>query len=53
MSRLTTLKQLVLHFADRERWFLLPLLAVLLAAAVLLLATSGLSIVAPLVYTLF
>ena len=53
MSRLTTLRQLIVHFADRQRWFLMPLLLVLLVAAVLLLATNGLSIVAPLVYTLF
>lgn len=53
MSRLTTLRELILHFSHRQRWFLLPLLGVLLLAGLLLLATTGLSVVAPLVYTLF
>ena len=50
---LTTLRQLLTHFLHRERWFLVPLLGVLLLAGALLLATSGLSMVGPLVYTLF
>lgn len=53
MSRFRTLMELVGHFLSRERFFLLPLLLVLLLAGALLLATSGLSYVAPLVYTLF
>jgi len=53
MNRLQTLKELLAHFAHRQRFVLIPLLIVLLLAAVLLLATSGLSTVAPLVYTLF
>jgi hypothetical protein len=52
-SRLTTLGQLVGHFASRQRFFLAPLLLVLLLAAILLVLTGGLSYVAPFVYTLF
>ncbi|MCA9572554.1 MAG: hypothetical protein KC656_32160 [Myxococcales bacterium] len=50
---LTTLRELLAHFLHRQRWFLLPLLFVLLLAGLLLLATNGLSMVAPLAYTLF
>ena len=53
MSRLRTLAELLGHFLHRQRWFLIPLLLVLLAAGVLLIATGGLSYVAPFVYTLF
>ncbi|MEO7095762.1 MAG: DUF5989 family protein [Polyangiales bacterium] len=52
-SRLRTVGQLVGHFAHRQRFFLAPLLLVLLAAAVLLAATGGLSYVAPFVYAIF
>ena len=52
-SRLVTIGHLIGHFMHRQRFFLAPLLIVLLAAAVLLLATGGLSYVAPFVYTLF
>ncbi len=52
-SRLRTLGQLFRHFAHRQRFFLIPLLLVLLAAAVLLVLTGGLSYVAPFVYTIF
>jgi hypothetical protein len=48
-----TLKDLVSHFARQNRLVLLPLLAVLLLAAVLLVLTQGLSVVAPFVYALF
>jgi type II secretory pathway component PulM len=53
LRRLTTLKELVRHFASRERALLLPLLAVLLLAGVLLVLTTGIAKVAPFVYTLF
>lgn len=53
MRRWKTISELLGHFGARERAFLLPLLLVLLLAAGLLAATSGLSYVAPLVYTLF
>lgn len=52
-SRLITLGQLLGHFASRQRFFLAPLLLVLLVAAVLLVLTGGLSYVAPFVYTLW
>jgi len=49
----TSLKELLAHFVHRERLVLLPLLVVLALAGLLLAATGGLSVVAPLVYTLF
>lgn len=52
-SRVVTLGQLLGHFTSRQRFFLAPLLIMLLCAAVLLLLTGGLSYVAPFVYTLF
>lgn len=52
-SRLSTIGALLSHFARAGRWFLLPLLLVLLLAGVLLLVTSGLSYVAPFVYSIF
>lgn len=52
-SRLATIGALLSHFARAGRWFLLPLLLVLLLAGVLLLVTSGLSYVAPFVYSIF
>ncbi|MDB4996774.1 MAG: hypothetical protein JWM74_4206 [Myxococcaceae bacterium] len=52
-SRLRTVGTLVVYFTRRERVFLAPLLLVLLLASLLLLATGGLSYVAPFVYSLF
>jgi hypothetical protein len=52
-NRLRTIGRILGHFASRRRWFLLPLLLVLLLAGVLLLATGGLSYVAPFVYSIF
>ncbi|MEZ4403990.1 MAG: DUF5989 family protein [Kofleriaceae bacterium] len=52
-SRAVTLGRIVGHFAHRGRWFLLPLVLVLLASGVLLLVTGGLSYVAPFVYSIF
>jgi len=37
----------------RQRFFLMPVLLVLLIAAILLAVSTGLSYVAPFVYTLF
>ena len=48
-----TLKDLVAHFARRNRLVLIPLLVVLLLAAVLLFATQGLAVVTPFVYARF
>jgi Family of unknown function (DUF5989) len=53
LSRLRTVGALVVYFTRRERVFLAPLLLVLLVASLLLLATGGLSYVAPFVYSLF
>lgn len=50
---MTSVRQLVRHFASRHRFFLLPLLVVLLLAGALLLLTEGLAVVAPFVYALF
>lgn len=51
--RLRTSLQLLGYFAQRQRFFLLPLVIVLLLGGVLLVLTGGLSYVAPFVYTLF
>ena len=53
MKYTRTLRDLLGHFAHRERYLLLPVLVILLLAGVLLLLTGGLSYVAPLVYTIF
>ena len=53
MNRLRTLLELFAHFLSPHRFFLAPLLLVLLLAGLLLLLTGGLSYVAPFVYTLF
>ncbi len=53
LSRLRTVLALVAYFSRRERFFLAPLLLVLLVASVLLLLTGGLGYVAPFVYALF
>lgn len=53
VNRLRTIGRIIRHFAHRQRWFLLPLLIVLLLAGLLLLATGGLAYVAPFVYSIF
>jgi len=53
LSRLRTVAALFRHFTHGQRFFLLPMLVVLLLAGLLLVATGGLSYVAPFVYTLF
>jgi hypothetical protein len=50
---LRTVVELVGHFAHGQRFFLIPLLLVLLIAGLLLLATNGIAYVAPFTYTLF
>jgi len=52
-GRVRTIGSIIRHFARSQRWFLLPLLLVLLLAGVLLLATGGLAYVAPFVYSIF
>lgn len=51
--RARTLGRVLRHFASRRRWFLIPLLVVLLATGALLVVTGGLSYVAPFVYSIF
>lgn len=53
LSRLRTVGGLFAHFADRQRFFLAPLLIVLLLAGALLAVTGGLSYVAPFFYAIF
>ena len=53
LNRLRTIGRILRHFASRRRWFLVPLLVVLLLAGVLLLATGGLAYVAPFLYSIF
>ena len=53
VGRLRTVGALFSHFARREKLVLIPLLAVLLLAGLLLVATTGASKIAPFVYTLF
>lgn len=53
LGRFRTVGALFRHFARREKLVLIPLLAVLLLAGALLLATTGVAKVAPFVYTLF
>jgi len=52
-SRLRTLGQLFSHFAGTGRWWLIPLMVVLLLAAVLLIGIKIAQYAAPFVYTLF
>ena len=52
-SRLRTVGELFAHFASRQRFFLAPLLLVLLLAGLLLMATGGLAYVAPFFYAIF
>lgn len=52
-SRLRTIGELMAHFASRERFFLAPLLVVLLLAGLLLAATGGLAYVTPFFYAIF
>jgi F0F1-type ATP synthase assembly protein I len=52
-NRIHTIGRVIRHFLSAKRWFMIPLLLVLLLAGVLLLVTGGLSYVAPFVYTIF
>jgi sulfite exporter TauE/SafE len=52
-NRLRTVGRILRHFMSWRRWFLVPLLVVLLLAGLLLLATGGLSYVAPFLYSIF
>jgi len=48
-----TIRELLGHFARRNRLVLVPLLVVLLLAAALLVMTQGIAYVAPFVYAIF
>jgi len=52
-SRLRALGQLFAHFSGTGRWWLIPLVVVLLLAAVLLIGIKIAQYAAPFVYTLF
>ena len=52
-GRARTIGALLAHFAVRGKWFLLPLVLVLLVGGVLLAMTGGLAYVVPFLYTLF
>lgn len=51
--RLVTVRELIVHFARRERAIFVPMLLVLLLGALLLGASTGVGHVAPFVYSLF
>ncbi len=53
VNRLRTIASLILYFCARGKWFLIPLVLVLLLAGLLLLVTGGLSYVAPFWYAIF
>jgi predicted FMN-binding regulatory protein PaiB len=53
LDRLRTVLALIAHFARPNRFFLLPLLFILLVSGMLLLLTGGLSYVAPFWYAIF
>ncbi len=52
-NRLRTIREVLAHFASAQRFVLIPLVLVLLAAGLLLMLTGGLAYVAPFVYALF
>ncbi len=53
VGRLRTVGALLAHFARRGRWFLLPMVLVLLLGGVVLALTGGLAYVTPFLYALF
>jgi hypothetical protein len=52
-ARLTSIGELLRHFAVRQKFFFVPFVIVLILASLLLLVSTGLSYVAPFVYALF
>lgn len=52
-GRMQTIREVLGHFARRQRFVLIPLVVVLLLAGLLLVLTGGLAYVAPFVYALF
>ena len=53
LGRAKTIGALLTHFARRGKWFLLPLVVVLLVGGVVLALTGGLAYVTPFLYALF
>ena len=53
LSRFATVRALFAHFARRGRFVLVPMLVVLVLGSLLLLATEGVGLIAPFVYSLF
>jgi hypothetical protein len=51
-SKATTLADMLSHFSRGKKIFLLPLLILILLSGILLIATGGLSYVAPFVYAI-
>jgi len=51
-SRLSLLRELWLFMRIRKKWWLAPLITILLILGMLIIATEG-SALAPLIYTLF
>ena len=52
-ARLSTLRDLARHFSGTGRWWLMPMVAIFLIAAVLLIVIGIIEYAAPFVYTLF
>jgi hypothetical protein len=52
-ARTSTIGELVLLIRESGRWWLLPMLFVLLASALLLVVVHAVEYVAPFVYTIF
>jgi len=52
MSKLFVLKEFVGYFRERKKWWLLPLVAVLILLSAIIVFAQG-SALAPFIYTLF
>lgn len=52
-ARLSTLRDLARHFSGTGRWWLMPMVAIFLVAAGLLVVIGIIEYAAPFVYTLF
>jgi hypothetical protein len=52
-ARLSTLRDLSRHFSGTGRWWLMPMVSILLIAALLLIVIGIIEYAAPFVYTLF
>ena len=53
MRRLNTIIEVLRHYAHRERFFLLPVVVILVVAATFLVLTSSAGVFAPFVYAVF